>query len=211
MACPAIDRTNGVALSLGNLSWQNEPIQKDVEALANCPVEVENDAKLAALSEAMLLKQGFSKALYVTVSTGIGYALVADGVIDTSVGDGGGRALLLEHNGKLTPWEDFASGRAIVERYGQKAVDIDDSSTWESISRDLAQGLIQLISIAEPDVIVIGGGVGSSFDKLAKPLQTALQKYKLPLVKLPTLQGAQRPEEAVIYGCYELAKQHYGN
>ncbi|HSX45758.1 MAG TPA: hypothetical protein VLG27_02005, partial [Candidatus Saccharimonadia bacterium] len=63
----------------------------------------------------------------------------------------------------------------------------------------------------QPDVIVIGGSVGAYFDRYDKTLKTELEKYDLPTVKLPVLMGAQRPEEAVIFGCYDLARQVYGH
>lgn len=206
-----LDRRHGRAISLGNLSWKNIPVQRDLEHICYCPFIVENDAKLGGLSEAMLLKNEYRKVLYITVSTGIGIALISDCMIDTSIGDGGGRTLLLEHTGQLMPWEDFASGRAIVKRYGKQAVDITDQDTWTKISRELAQGLIQLIAITTPEVIVIGGGVGTYFERYEKALAIELKKYELPMVALPALKGAQRPEEAVVYGCYDLAKQTYGH
>jgi predicted NBD/HSP70 family sugar kinase len=204
-----IDRKHGRVINLGNLGWKNANVQHDLEKLFHCPFVIENDAKLGALSEAMLLRDHYDKVLYVTVSTGIGIGLIAHGKIDTSIGDGGGRALQLEHRGKLMSWEDFAGGHAIVERYNKRAVDITDAATWTAICRDLAKGLIQLIAIAEPDVIVVGGSVGTYFDRYGKILAAELKKYHLPMVSLPDLRQAQRPEEAVLYGCYDLAKQHF--
>lgn len=204
-----IDRHHGRAMSFGNLPWPVVAIQHDIEQIAHCPIVVENDAKLAALSESRLLKDRFRDVLYVTVSTGIGYGLVIDGVIDKGIGDGGGRTILLEHNGKMTPWEDFASGKALVERYGKLAKDIHDDATWKSISRNLAQGFIELIAITQPEVIVLGGSVGHYFERYKEFLTKDIEKYKIPLVNLPVLLKAQRPEEAVIYGCYDIAKQVY--
>jgi predicted NBD/HSP70 family sugar kinase len=131
---PGIDRENGVLINSSNLPWQNVSLRSDVENICHCPTLMENDAKLAGLSEAMLLKEQYSRVLYVTVSTGIGFALVVDGQIDVNVGDAGGRDILFEHEGKMTPWEDFASGRAIFEKYGQKASDINDEEIWLYLS-----------------------------------------------------------------------------
>jgi predicted NBD/HSP70 family sugar kinase len=205
------DRARGVAVNFGNLPWQNVPIHTDIEKLLHCPTVVENDAKLGGLSEAMLLKDTYHKVLYVTVSTGIGYALIVDGNIDTSLGDGGGRTMLLEHDGKIVPWETFASGQAIVERYGKKAADITDEATWRRIVRDLSVGFLELISMTEPEVIVVGGSVGTYFERYGSYLTEELNKYHLPLLPIPPIVGAQRPEEAVVYGCYDLARQTYGN
>jgi glucokinase len=206
-----VDRKRGRGIKFGNLPWENVNIQHDAEQIFHCPTVIENDAKLAALSEAMLLKDHYNKVVYITISTGIGYALIMDGVIDTGIGDSGGASLLLEHKGKLMPWEDFASGQAIVKRFGKMAEDITDKSSWEIISREFAQGMIQIIAMLEPDVIVIGGSVGNYFDRYNKLLETALKKYKLPIVDLPAMLQAQRPDKAVVYGCYDLAKQVYGH
>lgn len=204
-----IDRKNGVGLHFGNLPWQNVPILSDVQNLAGCPMALENDAKMAGLSEAMLIKSDYSKMVYVTVSTGIGIALVVDGKIDSNFGDGGGRHMQYEYDGKQTAWEDFASGRAIVERFGKRAEDIHDDETWRKICRNLCPGLVEIIGMVEPQVIVFGGSVGTWFDRYGAILAEELTKYELPTNKTPRLLGAQRPEEAVIYGCYDLAKQEF--
>lgn len=212
VAIPAvtIDRIRGIGVNFGNLPWQDVAIRDDVETLTNCPITIENDAKLGGLSESLLLAHKYRKVLYVTVSTGIGLALVVDNVIDSNVLDGGGRTILLEHQGKMVPWESFASGHAIVERYGKRASDINDEATWKKITRDLSLGLIELIAVTEPDVIIIGGSVGTYFDKYGNLLDDALQKYHLPLATIPPVIGAQRAEDAVVYGCYDLARAVFG-
>src|SRR6266567_865374 len=126
-----IDHENGSGFGFGNLPWKNVTIQQDVKKIVHGPVVIENDAKLGGLSEAMIVKDEFKKVLYITIGTGIGIALIDNGVIDTELADGGGKTLLLEHNGKLEPWEAFASGHAIVQRFGQRASDITDQKTWQ--------------------------------------------------------------------------------
>lgn len=202
-----IDRDRGIGVSFGNLPWKNVPIKEDVSRVCACPAAIENDAKLAGLSEAAELAGRYKRVLYATVSTGIGFALVVNEIIDPDVGDAGGRALLLEHEGRTMPWEDFASGRAMVERYGKQAREITDEQTWRQVSRDLAEGFIRLIAVLQPEVIVIGGSVGAHFDRYGDLLAEELGKYSLPLVPLPKIVGAKRPEEAVIYGCYQLIRQ----
>jgi predicted NBD/HSP70 family sugar kinase len=212
VAIPAsrIDRTAGVGISFGNLKWRNVPIQADLEKLANCPVVVENDAKAASLSEA-LLRENYRKVLYITISTGIGYGMTVDGHIDSHISDGGGASMSAEYRGKRVAWESFASARAIYERYGKKVADITDEGTWKRIAHDLSGGFSELVAITEPDIIVVGGPVGTYFERLKPHLIRKLEDTVLPTVKLPRLMKAKRPEEAVVYGCYELAKAVYGN
>ena len=205
-----IDRKRGEGLRFGNLPWHNASIEDDVKLLINCPVVVENDAKLAGLSESMLLKDDYKKVLYVTISTGIGFALVVNGVIDTSFGDGGGRTMLLEHDGKSLPWESFASGKAIVQQFGKRAAEITDAKTWRIISANLAEGLVDLIAIAQPEIIVLGGSVGVYYSRFAKFLNEDLKHFENALMPIPPIREAKRPEDAVVYGCYDLAKARYG-
>lgn len=212
IACCAVpgrlNYKSGIAEGFGNLDWQNILIRADVSDILGIPVLVENDAKLAGLSEAQLVLRQYKKVQYLTVSTGIGGGLIIDGKLEPNFELSEPGHMMLEHNGKLTKWEDFASGRAIVKRYGKKASEIDDPKTWHSITKDLAAGMIDVIAMVQPDVVIIGGGVGTHFEKFGKMLNDELKKYENPLVPIPPIVGAKRPETAVIYGCYELIKQN---
>jgi predicted NBD/HSP70 family sugar kinase len=201
------DRETGIAHSFGNLPWRDVPILTDLEKLFRSPVALENDAKLAGLSESMLREP--QRLLYVTVSTGIGYSLIVDREIDQNIGDSGGSLLMLEHSGKWVPWEKFASGKAIVETFGKMAKDINAEVAWDKIARNLSYGLIELIAVVEPELIVIGGSVGTYFDRFAKPLKKYLKELETPLLKIPPVEGAKRSEDAVVYGCYDYAKEMY--
>jgi glucokinase len=203
------NRSAGIAYRFSNLPWKNVPIQHDLEKILKCPVTIENDAKLASLSEAKLLKDKYQRVLYVTISTGIGYGLTVDCIIDSNIGDPGGRSMLIEHRGKFVPWETFASGKAIVEHYGKRAEDIHDEKTWSAIARNLKLGFLELIAVMQPDVIVVGGSVGNYFERLKKPLKNELKAYETPSLPIPPLVKAQRPEEAVVFGCYDLAKHRF--
>jgi predicted NBD/HSP70 family sugar kinase len=211
MPVSVFDREHGIGVSFSNLPWKNVPLHNDIEKIFGCPIAVDNDAKLGGLSEAMLLKADYAKVLYITVSTGIGYALIDNLEINEDVGDAGGKPMLFEHDGAMIPWEDFASGHSIVEQYGKKAMDITDEQTWKHISRDLSIGLIELIAVLQPEVIVVGGSVGTYFDRYGDLLNEELRKYELPLLTIPPVIGAKRPEEAVVYGCYDLARQKFGD
>jgi len=200
------NRDTGRAINFGNLPWHNVLVQHDLEKIFHCPFVVTNDAKLASLSEAMLLKDKYKRVLYVTISTGIGYALTVDCEIDENIGDAGGRTIMLEHKGKFQAWETYASGKAIVARYGKRAEDIHDEATWKAISRELTQGFLELIAIMQPQVIVVGGSVGNFFERFQPFLAAELKKFETPLLPIPELRKAGRPEEAVIFGCYDLAK-----
>lgn len=207
-----VNRDHGVALAFGNLTWTPPvTIGADFEKIFGCPVMVENDANLAGLSEALLLKEKYATALYVTISTGIGGVLVVNGHIDPNTQDAEVGQLLLEFNGKLMEWEDFASGRAFQAKFGKRVSDMepDNAKAWYWLARNVALGLHSLIAILTPKVIIIGGGAGAHLDKFKDRLDEELRIYQNPLLQIPPIVEAQRAEEAVIYGCFDYAKQQH--
>lgn len=205
-----IDRDAGMSLQDDVLDWGPSPVRADCENIFGCEFILENDSKLAGLSEARLVKE-FKKVLYITISTGIGSAFVIDGKLDpdtlnSEIGKG-----VYEHNGKVQQWEDFASGKAIVAKYNKQASEIEDPAVWREISINLAFGLIDAAVAFTPDLIILGGGVGTHYSKFQEPLRQVISELKPAEITFPEIRQAQYPEEAVIYGCYELAKDTFGS
>lgn len=209
-AVPAtVDFENGIAKAFGNETWRNVPIQKDLGGLLpGVKILIHNDAKLAGLSEAILLHKRYRKVLYITLSTGIGGGVITDDVIDKEFENFEPGQMVFEHDGKTEKWETFASGKALKEHYGKLASEIEDPAIWQEYTKSLVVGFEDLLATIQPDVAVIGGGVGAYFEKFQPYLVEELKKINNPLVPTPPLLKAQRPEEAVIYGCYEYIKRN---
>lgn len=192
---------NGQMLWAGNLTWHGADIRQLLAEYYACPIIIENDANLAGLAEARALDTLPGICLYTTVSTGIGTGLITNGKINSDLSTGEGGQIILEHEGKFARWETFASGKAILAKHGKLASEIEDEATWQEISYNLAKGFMTLTPILCPEVIVIGGGVGTHFNKFAPYLLAIMQQNLLPQ-HMPTIIQASHPEEAVIYGCY---------
>jgi predicted NBD/HSP70 family sugar kinase len=204
-----IDFDSGVGQDFGNLPWENVPIGADLRALLpDAKVLLHNDAKLAGLSETLLLRGQYKKVLYLTISTGIGGGVITNGVIDQDFENFEPGQMVFEYQGKLQQWEDIASGRSLMSRYGKPASEIDDPAVWREYVKTLVAGLEDVLANVQPDAVVIGGGVGAHFEKFKTYLEQQLSDINNPLVPTPPLLKAQRPEEAVIYGCYEYIKQN---
>jgi predicted NBD/HSP70 family sugar kinase len=204
-----IDFENGIALAFGSENWLNVPITKDLERLLpNSKVIIHNDAKLAGLSEARLIANQYDKILYLTISTGIGGGVVQKGVIDSDFENFEPGQMVFEVSGQAHQWEDIASGRALRAKYGKLASEITDPKIWQEYSHLLTYGFENLIATIKPDAIIVGGSVGAHLEQYKDFLVEELKKFNNPLVPIPPILKAQRPEEAVIYGCYELIKQH---
>lgn len=205
----SIDRTKGIAKAFGNLPWRNVHIAQDVTAIVGCTTIIENDANIAGLSEALLLPK-YERVLYLTISTGIGSGYIVNSTIDPSLANSEAGLMVIEYHDKLQRWQDFASGKAIFKRFGKRAEGITDERSWKIIAHAVSLGLIDVIATIQPQVIVFGGGVGNYFERLKPHLMQELQQYDTPMTPIPPLLKAKHPEEAVIYGCYDLLKTTHG-
>lgn len=192
---------DGHMIWAGNLGWEDVDIRALLSDHYECPIIVENDANLAGLAETRALEHIPRVCLYITVSTGVGTGIITNGRIDPNFSTNEGGQIVLEHEGTFQRWESFASGKAIHEKYGKLASEIDDPAVWHEIGMNVARGLLATSALIRPDIVVIGGGVGTHFDKFKAPLLETLttntkDKY------VPLIIRATHPEEAVVYGCY---------
>lgn len=205
VAMPGIVK-DGVAIWCDNLGWRNFAIQKELQRLfPGIPILIENDANLGGLGEARLLKTVPSSVLYVTISTGIGTGVITGGMIDPGVRLSEGGHSLVEYDGVVRPWEDFASGSAIHKTYGKFASEITSDRAWRQIADRISRGFLAIIPVLQPERIILGGSIGGYYDRYGAQLRDIL-KEKLPEhIPVPKITEARHPEEAVIYGCYYYA------
>ncbi len=131
IGCPGpIDVERGLALSPTNLpDWIDFPLVEKFENRFGVPITFDNDANAAALGEYFYgAGKGFGEIFYVTISTGIGGALVCGGQLRHGVGGNAGevghtivkpdgRRCLCGAHGCL---ETIASGLSIARRMKEK-------------------------------------------------------------------------------------------
>jgi predicted NBD/HSP70 family sugar kinase len=205
IAMPGIIK-NGVAKWCENLKWSDFDVAKELKGvLGPTPIFVENDANLGALAETRSRNPMPQNSLYVTVSTGIGTGFVTDGSINEGVRLSEGGRMIIEYGGKMQEWELFASGKAIYETFGTYAKDITSKETWDDIADRISRGLLLITPVLQPDVIIIGGSIGTYFDRYKQSLTKILRDNLPHHIPSPKLVQAQHPEQAVIYGCYYYA------
>lgn len=183
--------------------WVNVPIYDLIkDLLPGVPLLIENDVKLAGLAEARLLKPVPTAVTYLSVSTGIGAGVITNGKIDQGLRKSEAGHMRIEYDGRIRAWEDFASGRAIVQVYKKYAREIKSKRTWRQIADRISRGLLVYIPITQPDVIIFGGSVGTYYERYGAYLEEILRTHLPPHIPCPTLLQAKHPEEAVVYGCY---------
>jgi predicted NBD/HSP70 family sugar kinase len=204
-----LDREAGMLKSLGNLPWVNCSIRDDISRIiGGAPVIIENDAKIAGLAESEKLNGQYKRVLYMTISTGIGVSYLENGILTEALLNMELGKMPLPYEGKVQQWEEFASGRAMVKRYGLMASEIKDPVMWEEIGERLSYGVGVCCSVLQPEAIVFGGGAGKYSEKFAKHIKEYLVKNLHPITEPPrALLPAHYGNDSVVHGCYILLKQ----
>lgn len=202
------------------------PMRELLASKLNIPVVVDNDATCAGVAEWKKgAAQNCNDALIITIGTGIGAALIANGKVLRGhhgfAGESGHHIVV--HGGEECPcgrrgcWEQYASGTAlrrmangvsgeevllrVVKEDAQAQIVLEEFASW------VALGLFNLVNTLDPQVIVLGGGLGSSA-VLRHFVANALSKQMPPaeLRPAPLLVTAQLGPEAGAIGAALLGK-----
>ncbi|MBQ9019819.1 ROK family protein [Candidatus Saccharibacteria bacterium] len=168
-----------------------------------CPFYFENDANLGAFYECRNKK---GRAIYLTFSTGIGGGIMENNQLSPASASFEPGHMTFTYNGQVSPWEDFASVKAI-----NAANNVDDikkvtapRALFDVASR-LSLGITQIIREQQPTTVIIGGPIGLIYRNFQKQLKTIIApslNNTIPAKILP----AKKPMECVEYGCYYYAK-----
>lgn len=142
----------GVAKTASNIdkSWIGTHAEDLFQHATGCPVKVLNDADAAGLAEATFGagKDRQGVVMVITVGTGIGSALIADGqlVPNTELGH-------LRFKG------------GIAEKYAADSVRKAEGLSWEVWGNRFDEFLHHLNRLFSPDFIILGGGISKKFDR----------------------------------------------
>jgi fructokinase len=140
-------------------------------SLRTAPFGIDTDVNAAALAEQRHgAARGCSSAAYVTVGTGIGVGLVLDGrPVHGLLHPEAGHLWPRRAEGDAFPgvcpfhgdcFEGLASGPAIVQRFGASLDALPaDHVAWARLADELGQLAAQILLLASPQRILMGGGV----------------------------------------------------
>jgi glucokinase len=186
VALPEVLDPTGQLQSHASLPWTREEILEALSPIG--AVRLEADVRAAALAEARLgAGRGLRSVGYVSVGTGISAALVLDG---TPYEGAHGAAQLLgsaelpvdcPHCGRpfrAPALEDVAGGPALVARYNAAAGSslasgeelLERAASGDEVAERIVRRgaeqlggyLALLINLVDPEVVVVGGGLGSA-------------------------------------------------
>lgn len=225
-----LDSKNGYLTNPPNLhGWVNIPIKKIVEQAFPYPVRLENDANAATLAEKWLgAGQKNKNFIYMTVSTGIGAGIIADGKLlhgqKGNAGDIGHTVVDPSFGqcvcGQYGCLESIASGTAIA-KHGSEIIgkelstkDVFDlyaaghpdiTPYLERVLRLLSVACVTLINTFDTEKIVIGGGVSKVGSPLFDPIRQYVRNYALnPTGRETKIVPAELDQDAGVIGAAAL-------
>jgi fructokinase len=172
--------------------WRDTDVVAPLAAALGVPIALDTDVNAAAIGEWRHgAAQGLDTFVYVTVGTGIGGGVFANGrpvhgLLHPEVGH-----MLIPHDRERDPFpgscpyhrdcfEGLASGTALRERWGRPGEELTDPAVWELEAEYLALGLANVVLVLAAERIVLGGGVGSApglLPRVRARLREALAGY----------------------------------
>ncbi|MFG3056349.1 ROK family transcriptional regulator [Kitasatospora sp. NPDC048239] len=218
------ERRRGVRYATSLPGWGRRGLFDRIAEGLETAVTVGNDANLAALGEFTLgAGRGSRMFAYLLIGTGVGVGVLKDGELLSGAHGAAGEVGLVplparpdgEPGGTI---EQAAAADAVVRTalgLGMRgpltakqvfdAARAGDPLAAEAVQREaeqLAYAVAVLSAMLDPDLVVLGGGIGNSADLLLEPLERALHGLT-PL--RPKLAPSGLGEEAVLLGAVATA------
>lgn len=230
-----IDADQSMVYYAPNIAWRNEPLKQSLEQRTHIPIVIENDANAAGWAEYRFgAGQKYSHMTMLTVGTGVGGAIIANGELFTG---GFGTAAELGHLrvepggllcgcGQHGCLEQYASGRALLryirEETGIADLDADaakvlleqsDVAAWRAMNTVgswLGAACASLSAVLDPQVYVIGGGVAAAGEPFLAPIR---ESFLMNLSARgyhpePEFRIAELVNDAGVVGAADLARKH---
>ncbi len=180
--------TYGHITATPKLEWRDFPLLKTLADAIGAPCAIDTDVNAAALAEATLgAAKGLRNCVYVTVGTGVGGGVYAEGqLIHGQMHPEWGHILLAPHKDDPTPGgfcpyhrgclEGLAAGPALQKRWGVPGRDLPRGHVaWEIEAYYLAQLCVTAFCMVSPEKILLGGGVMAQEDLFPMIRQKTLE------------------------------------
>jgi glucokinase len=209
---PGIPEGDGFAgLIAGAAGLSGAPLRRLLGDALGAPVAIDNDVNLAALAESGA--RGLDDLTFIAVGTGVGMGIVSGGrLIRGAHGAAGelGQLPVGDHVvapfGDLGPLEAIAGGAGLAARArtpsAREVFDAGPSALLDDQARVLASAIRAVQALLDPELIVLGGGIGCRAD-VADRIAAALAAHG---TSPPRLERSQLGEDAGLLGALALAR-----
>ena len=160
----------GSILNTPKLGWSGFNVRDELALRTGLPVSVDTDVNGALAAEmAWGAAREARSAVYVTVGTGIGAGIYANGdFLGRPAHPEFGHIRVTRHRDDIYPGacsfhgdclEGLTSARAVEARFGPPELMAPDHPGWDIVACYLAQACISLTLTVRPEKIVLGGGL----------------------------------------------------
>ncbi len=173
--------TFGFILPTTKPGWSNVDVVGILRSAYDLPIGFDTDVNGAALGELTWgAAQGLDTFIYLTIGTGIGGGLMANGKLVHGLLHPEMGHIRIPHDKERDPYEGWcpfhkdcfeglASGPALEARWGQKAETLPPNHpAWELEAHYIALALANYMVTLSPQRIILGGGVGGRADLLPR-------------------------------------------
>jgi predicted NBD/HSP70 family sugar kinase len=143
--------------------------------------------------------------VYIAVGTGIGGVKIHDGIICPTAHGFEPGFQIINYDGHMGYFEEFAGGLAMEKIFGSKPEDLKSENTWEKETRILSIGIHNAIVFWSPEIVILGGGVMQAVN-LAKLSGYIAEEMKI-FPKLPEIVRSELGEKSGLYGALVYLKQ----
>jgi len=207
--------------------WSDIPLAEVFASRLDIPALLDNDANAGSLAEALFgAGRDRRTVLYVNVGTGIGGAIVIDGSVHhgatTSAGEIGhvvvdpggppcncGKRGCLEALASGSALERMAreAGLALSGREVTAAAESGDATCLDLVARAaraLGLAIANAVSLLDPDIVVLGGGVPEAGEFWWRPLRESFGTYVVPQAQGTPLARAELGYRAGVLGAAAL-------
>ncbi len=157
-AAGIVNSANGKVIFSPNLpGWHDVPLIDAVEQRFGIPACLGNDANLAALGEWRFgVRKKVANLIHITVGTGIGGGIIADGKLYTGACGAAGEVghMTIDVNGprcncgKIGCWETLASGTALTREATKRITEGESSSIIELVGGDTSKIDARIVGLA---------------------------------------------------------------
>jgi glucokinase len=205
--------------------WNHIRLCDQLSPHVSCPVVVESDRNAAVLGEVLYgCAQGKQDVVFLIVGTGIGAGVLSGGQLVRGANDIGGAVgwIPVCIRGQRRHFEDIAAGPAMehsaLEFFRQRATLAELASLARHGNRAVLElfevageaiGLVLsiFVSLFNPELIVIGGGVSACWDLLSLSALPEMRLWGQPIgVSQVEVLVSQLGEDAGILGAAAVAK-----
>jgi glucokinase len=228
------DPRKGTAWAPNLWGWDAVPLREALEAKLAVPVVISSDRSGYVLGEQWLgTARGVEDLVFVAVGTGIGVGILSGGrLIEGAHGIAGAAGWMAvdrawkQEYAKTGCWETEAAGPAVAKRAGMasaeevvreaRAGNQHALTALRETASYLAAGIANLISLLDPDMVVLGGGLMQAADLFIDRLRDEVPKWAQPVTaKLTKIEVTTLGEDAGLLGAARLAflakHHHRGN